>query len=136
MATFHKSSKCLFYPHPRPLSLLDHKTHLRAWSQHQEKGDWFLVRLAREFSSFSRTAGEGGELARRVRVVAQLAGQRLLSLSFYFRPRAIDLSGGFLMIVTFSGLALSLLMKKTRQTALITAGAGALLMLLLIWMTN
>ena len=48
----------------------------------------------------------------------------------------IDLSGGFLVIVAFSGLVLSLLMKKTRQAALITAGAGALLMLLLIWMTN
>ena len=35
-------------------------------SQHQEKGDSFLVRLTREFSSFSRTAGEGGELARRM----------------------------------------------------------------------
>ena len=67
-------------------------------SQHQEKGDSFLARLAREFSSFSRTAGEatmpvgafygqdGGELARRVRVAAWLAGQRFFKLEFLLSP--------------------------------------------------
>jgi hypothetical protein len=48
----------------------------------------------------------------------------------------IDLSGGFLLIVAFSGLALSLFMKKTRQVALITAGAGASLLVILMLMTN
>ena len=68
----------LIYPHPRPF-LFPRRTFGRErFSQHQEKGDSFLARLAREFSSFSRTAGEatmpvgafygqdGGELARRV----------------------------------------------------------------------
>ena len=48
----------------------------------------------------------------------------------------IDISGGFLVIVAFSGLALLLFMKKTRQAALITAGAGTLLLVILMWMTN
>ena len=84
---------------------LDSKMHLAGgiahplpFSQHQEKGDSFLARLAREFSSFSRTAGEatmpvgafygqdGGELARRVRVAAWLAGQRFFKLEFLLSP--------------------------------------------------
>ena len=36
------------------------------------------------FLSFSRTAGEGGELARRVRVAAWLAGQKFQGLVFTF----------------------------------------------------
>ncbi len=48
----------------------------------------------------------------------------------------IDISGGFLVIVAFSGLALSLFMKKTRVAALITAGTGTLLMVLLMLMTS
>jgi uncharacterized protein len=48
----------------------------------------------------------------------------------------IDVSGGFLLIVAFSGLAMSLFMKKTRTAALITAGGGAILVLALMWLTN
>lgn len=45
----------------------------------------------------------------------------------------IDLSGGFLTLVAFTGLALSIFLRKTRRAALLTALGGAVVMLLLMW---
>jgi uncharacterized protein len=44
----------------------------------------------------------------------------------------IDLSGGFLLLVAFTGLGLSLFMKKTRVAAMLTALAGTVLVLILM----
>ena len=45
----------------------------------------------------------------------------------------IDLSGGFLLLVSLTGLVLSLFLRKTRRAAVITAVVGAVIMVLLIW---
>jgi uncharacterized protein len=45
----------------------------------------------------------------------------------------IDLSGGFLLLVALTGFGLSLFFKKTRRAATLTALAGALLLLVLMW---
>jgi hypothetical protein len=47
-----------FYPHPQPFSRLDHKTHLRAWSQHQEKGDSVFYTYSSRFCP-SPASGRG-----------------------------------------------------------------------------
>ena len=39
--------------------------------------------------SFSRTAGEGGELARRMRGAKWMAGLKFTGVVSYFRPRSI-----------------------------------------------
>jgi uncharacterized protein len=48
----------------------------------------------------------------------------------------IDLSGGFLLLVAFTGFGLSLFMKKTRRAAMLTALAGTLLVLVLMRMAS
>jgi uncharacterized protein len=48
----------------------------------------------------------------------------------------IDLSGGFLLLVAFTGFGLSLFMKKTRQAAILTALAGTVLVLVLMRMAT
>lgn len=48
----------------------------------------------------------------------------------------IDLSGGFLLLVAFTGLGLSLFMKKTRNAAMLTALAGTILVLILMRMAT
>jgi uncharacterized protein len=44
----------------------------------------------------------------------------------------IDISGGFLVLVAFTGFGLSLFMKKTRVAAMLTALAGTVLVLVLM----
>jgi uncharacterized protein len=44
----------------------------------------------------------------------------------------IDISGGFLVLVAFTGFGLSLFMKKTRVAAMLTALAGTILVLILM----
>jgi hypothetical protein len=48
----------------------------------------------------------------------------------------IDLAGGFLVVISASGLALQLFLRKRRKRALITAGGGVLLIVLLMVMTT
>ena len=45
----------------------------------------------------------------------------------------IDLSGGFLLLVSLTGLVLALFLRKTRRAAVITALVGAAIMVLLMW---
>lgn len=45
----------------------------------------------------------------------------------------IDLSGGFLMLVALTGFTLSLFFRKTRRAAMLTALAGTLLLLVMMW---
>lgn len=45
----------------------------------------------------------------------------------------IDVSGGFLLLVSLTGFILSLYFKKTRSAALITALGGMLLVVLMMW---
>jgi hypothetical protein len=47
----------------------------------------------------------------------------------------IDLSGGFLLLLTLTGFALSLFLRKTRKAAVITALAGAVVVLWLMGRT-
>lgn len=48
---------------------------------------------------------------------------------------AIDLSGGFLVLVSVTGIGLQIFMKKRRQTGLALAAAGAAVAVVLIWIT-
>ncbi|MDX2005537.1 MAG: PepSY-associated TM helix domain-containing protein [Meiothermus sp.] len=45
----------------------------------------------------------------------------------------IDLSGGFLLLVALTGLTLSLFFKKTRRAAMLTALAGTLVVVVMMW---
>ena len=48
---------------------------------------------------------------------------------------AIDVSGAFLVLIALTGLVLQFTLKRRRRSALIIAGAGAVIALVLIWWT-
>lgn len=45
----------------------------------------------------------------------------------------IDISGGFLLLVSLTGFGLSLFFKKTRRAAMLTVLAGTVLLVVMIW---
>ncbi|MCL6568959.1 MAG: PepSY-associated TM helix domain-containing protein [Meiothermus silvanus] len=48
----------------------------------------------------------------------------------------IDLSGGFLLLVSLTGFGLALFFRKTRQAAVLTALFGTLLLLAMAWLAR
>jgi len=47
----------------------------------------------------------------------------------------IDISAGFLVVISITGLVMQVLMRKRRRSALIAAAVGTVLGVLLIWLT-